>query len=127
MNTNQIKEIKEKYIIEYINYCFENYDDIVYERGDYEGGAHIPDTFEEKIEYDFDGSKEEMIREHFIPDIVLSEQNYGEFYEYYDWEEEVIQEGFGKSSAIYMIGEYIEEKGIPFIVDLIDLWLMCWK
>ena len=44
MNTNQIKEIKENYMIEYIKYCFENYDDIVYE-----GGADIPDNFEEKL------------------------------------------------------------------------------
>jgi hypothetical protein len=123
MNTNQIKEIKENYMIEYIKYCFENYEDIMYESDE-----PVDYNFEDKIEVDFDGDKEAMIRDHFIQEIVLAKQNYGEFYGSYDWEDKLtegsrtntlLREGFGKSSAIYIIGEFIEEKGVAFIADLI--------
>ena len=127
MNTNQIKEIKENYMIEYIKYCFENYEDIMYESDE-----PVDYNFEDKIEVDFDGNKEAMIQDHFIPEVVLAKKNYAEFYGSYDWEEKLtegsrcnilLREGFGKSSAKYIIGEFIEEKGVSFIADLIGIEL----
>ena len=127
MNTNQIKEIKENYMIEYIKYCFENYEDIMYESDE-----PVDYNFEDKIEVDFDGNKEAMIQDHFIPQVVLAKKNYAEFYGSYDWEEKLtegsssnilIRQGFGKSSAIYIIGAFIEEKGVSFIADLIGIEL----
>jgi len=128
---DQVEIIKENYMIEYIKYCYENYDDIIYESDE-----SVAYEFEDKIEYDFDGDKEAMIQDHFIQEIVLSKQNYGEFYGSYDWEDKLtegsrtntlLREGFGKSSAIYIIGEFIEEKGVAFIADLIGIELAMLK
>jgi hypothetical protein len=124
---DQVEKIKENYMIEYIKYCYENYDDIMYESDE-----PVDYNFEDKIEVDFDGDKEAMIQDHFIQEIVLSKQNYAEFYGSYDWDEKLtegtrcnilIRQGFGKSSAMYIIGAFIEEKGISFIADLIGIEL----
>ena len=119
-------------MIKYIKYCHENYEDIMYDSDE-----PVDYNFEDKIEVDFDGDKEAMIQDHFIQEIVLSKRNYAEFFcSSYDWEEKLtegsmcnilLREGFGKSSAIYIIGEFIEEKGVSFIADLIGIELAMLK
>jgi hypothetical protein len=131
---DQVEIIKENYMIEYIKYCYENYDNLIYDtyESDDESFAY---EFEEKIEVDFDGNKEAMIQDHFIQEIVLSKQSYKEFFESYDWEEKddevyeiILGANFGQSRwAFSMIAEFIEEKGIPFIADLIGIELAMLK
>jgi len=127
---DQVEIIKENYMIEYIKYCYENYDDIIYESDE-----SVAYEFEEKIEVDFDGDKEAMIQDHFIQEIVLSKQNYKEFFESYDWEEKddevyfiTRRQGFFQwEGACSMIGAFIEEKGVSFIADLIGIELAMLK